>query len=148
MRQPSLLDLADVPSVGDVHVDRVRHSLGAGAWIDIRRGWLSGSDRLFDALATGVEWCAERRQMYDSVVDVPRLTCFYDAGEEWPHPVLQECRDVLSQAYRPELGEDFVTAGLLVMGGSCQRTWDHCVPKTERPVGPRISVQFRPRGVR
>ena len=37
---------------------------------------------------------------------------------------------------------------LLVMGGSCQRTWDHCVPTTSRPVGPRISVQFRPRGVR
>lgn len=31
---------------------------------------------------------------------------------------------------------------LLVMGGSCQRTWQHCVPKT-RGVGPRISVQFR-----
>ncbi|WP_336922046.1 alpha-ketoglutarate-dependent dioxygenase AlkB [Aquipuribacter sp. SD81] len=36
---------------------------------------------------------------------------------------------------------------LLVMGGSCQRTWDHCVPKTTRAVGPRISVQLRPRGV-
>ena len=35
---------------------------------------------------------------------------------------------------------------LLVMGGSCQRTWEHA-PKTARPVGPRISVQFRPRGV-
>src|SRR5262249_28226772 len=37
---------------------------------------------------------------------------------------------------------------LLVMGGSCQRTWEHAVPKTSRPVGPRISVQFRPAGVR
>jgi alkylated DNA repair dioxygenase AlkB len=37
---------------------------------------------------------------------------------------------------------------LIVMGGSCQRTWEHAVPKTARPVGPRISVQFRPRGVR
>src|SRR5919112_682197 len=37
---------------------------------------------------------------------------------------------------------------LLVMGGSCQRTWEHAVPKTARPVGPRISVQFRVRGVR
>jgi len=37
---------------------------------------------------------------------------------------------------------------LLVMGGSCQRTWEHAVPKTRRPVGPRVSVQFRPRGVR
>src|SRR5699024_1370604 len=37
---------------------------------------------------------------------------------------------------------------VLVMGGSCQRTWEHCVPKTARPVGPRISIQFRVRGVR
>lgn len=36
---------------------------------------------------------------------------------------------------------------LVVMGGSCQRTWEHCVPKTSRPVGPRVSVQFRPAGV-
>jgi alkylated DNA repair dioxygenase AlkB len=34
------------------------------------------------------------------------------------------------------------------MGGSCQRTWEHAVPKTAKPVGPRISVQFRPHGVR
>ncbi|MBK1788279.1 alpha-ketoglutarate-dependent dioxygenase AlkB [Prauserella cavernicola] len=37
---------------------------------------------------------------------------------------------------------------LIVMGGSCQRTWEHAVPKTTKPVGPRISIQFRPRGVR
>jgi alkylated DNA repair dioxygenase AlkB len=36
---------------------------------------------------------------------------------------------------------------LIVMGGSCQRTWEHTVPKTSRRVGPRISVQFRPAGV-
>jgi alkylated DNA repair dioxygenase AlkB len=37
---------------------------------------------------------------------------------------------------------------LVVMGGSCQRTWDHAIPKTAEVVGPRISIQFRPRGVR
>jgi alkylated DNA repair dioxygenase AlkB len=37
---------------------------------------------------------------------------------------------------------------LFVMGGSCQRAWEHAVPKSARPTGPRISVQFRPRGVR
>jgi len=37
---------------------------------------------------------------------------------------------------------------LIVMGGSCQRTWEHAVPKSARPTGPRISVQFRPQGVR
>ena len=31
---------------------------------------------------------------------------------------------------------------LLVMGGSCQRTWQHAVPKV-KAAAPRISVQFR-----
>ncbi len=31
---------------------------------------------------------------------------------------------------------------LLVMGGSCQRTWDHAVPKVAS-AGPRISITFR-----
>jgi alkylated DNA repair dioxygenase AlkB len=32
---------------------------------------------------------------------------------------------------------------LLVMGGTCQRTWQHSVPKTSR-AGPRIALMFRP----
>ena len=39
-----------------------------------------------------------------------------------------------------------LTAGhgdLLVMGGACQHRWQHCVPKTRRPVGPRVSLTFR-----
>jgi len=47
-----------------------------------------------------------------------------------------------SIAFKPGSGD------LIVMGGSCQRTWEHAVPKTTKPVGPRISIQFRPRGVR
>jgi len=49
-----------------------------------------------------------------------------------------------SRSLRFELGE----GDLLVMGGSCQHTWEHSVPKTTRRVGPRVSVQFRPLGVR
>jgi alkylated DNA repair dioxygenase AlkB len=52
--------------------------------------------------------------------------------------------DELSGSQRYSLGH----GDLLVMGGSCQRTWEHGVPKSSRPTGPRISVQFRPRGVR
>lgn len=37
---------------------------------------------------------------------------------------------------------------LIVMGGSAQRTWEHAIPKTSKPVGPRISIQFRPYDVR
>jgi alkylated DNA repair dioxygenase AlkB len=36
---------------------------------------------------------------------------------------------------------------LLVMGGTCQRTWQHAIPKTTKAIGPRISVQFRPAGI-
>ena len=49
---------------------------------------------------------------------------------------------------RPALRYVVGHGDLLVMGGSCQRTWEHAVPKTARPVGPRISIQFRTRGVR
>jgi len=37
---------------------------------------------------------------------------------------------------------------VLVMGGSGQRMWEHAVPKMHRPIGPRISIQFRPAGGR
>ena len=42
-----------------------------------------------------------------------------------------------SVAFEPGHGD------LLVMGGTCQRTWQHAVPKVRRPVGPRVSVTFR-----
>lgn len=203
--QGSLLDLSDDVVVGPL--DRVsRRHLTAGAWVDTLTGWVAGADELFTALRRDVPWHAERRQMYDAIVDVPRLLCFYGEGAALPHPALTEARDALSVHYADELGEPFVTAGLclyrdghdsvawhgdrigrsreqdtmvailsvgaprdlmlrprdggssirvpaghgdlLVMGGSCQRTWDHCVPKTAKAVGPRISIQFRTRGVR
>jgi alkylated DNA repair dioxygenase AlkB len=48
----------------------------------------------------------------------------------------------------PALRYDLGAGDLLVMGGSCQRTFEHAVPKTARAVGPRISVQFRQHSVR
>jgi alkylated DNA repair dioxygenase AlkB len=204
--QESLLDLADEPVPGPVRPERVR--LAHGAWVDVQRGWLAGSGALFAQLADGVPWRAERRQMYERTVDVPRLLCFYGEDAELPDPALEACRDALNQHYQSELGEPFRTAGLclyrdgqdsvawhgdtigrgstedtmvailsvgtarplllrprgggrgstlrynlghgdlLVMGGSCQRTWEHAVPKSAHTTGPRISIQFRPRGVR
>lgn len=32
---------------------------------------------------------------------------------------------------------------LVVMGGTCQRTWQHSVPKTVAAIGPRLSVTLR-----
>jgi alkylated DNA repair dioxygenase AlkB len=205
--QGSLLDLTDEPGLGALGDTVERTELAHGAWVDLRPGWLAGADELFDRLLQVVPWRAERRKMYDRVVDVPRLLCFYAEDETLPDPVLTQARDALDDHYRAELREPFATAGLclyrdgrdsvawhgdtigrgskedtmvailslgtpralllrplggggptlrhevghgdlLVMGGSCQRTWQHAVPKTSRPTGPRISVQFRPRGVR
>lgn len=41
------------------------------------------------------------------------------------------------------IGYELGRGDLLVMGGTCQRTWDHTVPKVARVSGPRISVTFR-----
>jgi hypothetical protein len=30
------------------------------------------------------------------------------------------------------------------MGGTCQRTWRHSIPKVAHAAGPRIAVMFRP----
>ncbi|WP_327091547.1 alpha-ketoglutarate-dependent dioxygenase AlkB [Nonomuraea sp. NBC_01738] len=202
--QGSLLDVDQASGPGPLTPERT--VLAHGAWIDVLPGWLGGADALFDRLAHGVPWQAERRVMYDRVVDVPRLLRFYEEGETLPDPVLAEAGAALNAYYAAELGEPFRTAGLcfyrdgrdsvawhgdtigrgstedtmvaivsvgaprslllrprgggpsirrdlghgdlIVMGGSCQRTWEHAIPKTSRPCGPRISIQFRPRGVR
>ncbi|MET9409737.1 alpha-ketoglutarate-dependent dioxygenase AlkB [Streptomyces sp. NPDC002935] len=202
--QGSLFDQTDELRLGPLHGMR-RTALGDGAWIDLSPGWLSGADELFARLAAEVPWRAERRQMYEQVVDVPRLLAYFRADDPLPHPILDEARDALSAHYADELGEPFTTAGLcyyrdgrdsvawhgdkigrgaredtmvaiisvgaprdlllrprgggdtvrrplghgdlIVMGGSCQRTWEHAIPKTARAAGPRISVQFRPDGV-
>ncbi len=183
-----------------------RTGLGAGAWVDLLPGWVGGADALFDRLLEAVPWAAERRRMYERVVDVPRLLAYYDEGADLPDPLLGRCLEALNDYYAPSLGEPLRTAGLclyrdgkdsvawhgdtigrgrtedtlvaivslgaprqlalrplrgttrhrfalghgdlVVMGGSCQRTWEHAVLKTAKAVGPRISVQFRPRGVR
>jgi len=188
-----------------------RRQLGDGAFIEMRAGWLSGDpsveEGLLEALLSAVPWRAERRQMYDRVVDVPRLVSFHDLTvDEPPHPAVARLRRRLNDIYAGELGEPFTTVGLccyrdgsdsvawhgdtigrsssedtmvaivslgatrtfalrprgggaslrlpqahgdlLVMGGSCQRTWEHAVPKTSAPTGPRVSMQFRPRDVR
>ena len=203
--QGSLFDQTDDVGLGALGGLR-RIVLGDGAWIDLLPGWLHGADALFARLADEVPWRAERRQMYEHLVDVPRLLAFYRAEDALPHPVLDEARDALSTYYTDELGEPFTTAGLcfyrdgrdsvawhgdrtgrgaredtmvailsvgtprdlvlrprrggdpvrhplghgdlIVMGGSCQRTWEHAIPKSTRAAGPRISIQFRPHGVR
>ena len=183
-----------------------RTVLAAGAWVDHRPAWIDAADDLFERLLTTIPWQAERRTMFDRIVDVPRLLAFYDSGAPLPDPLLDTVRAHLARHYGDEEGGPVATAGaclyrggwdsvawhgdrigrggvhdtvvailslgeprrfllrprgggpalrydlghgdLLVMGGSCQRTWEHAVPKTRHPMGPRISIQYRQPGVR
>ncbi len=111
---------------------------------------------LFDRLATGVPWHAERREMYDREVDVPRLLAFYSEGAELPDPLLTQARDALSAHYAPELGEDFRTAGLcLYRDGRDSVAWHGDTIGRSRTedtmvaiasVGAPRSLLLRPRG--
>lgn len=75
-RQMSLLAVG--PPVMPTVVGRLdRLDLGAGAWIDTCPGWLEGSDHWLDELRETLPWHAERRQMYDRMVDVPRLMAHF-----------------------------------------------------------------------
>ena len=200
--QPSLFGFAGEPGLTDLGSAVERRPLSDGAWIDLRPGFVTAADDLFDALASGVPWHEERMRMYDSTVRVPRLLARYRQGEALPHPVLADARAALNAHYGEESGGPFVSAGLclyrdgndsvawhgdriaresprdtmvailslgaartfalkpkaggpavrlqighgdlLVMGGSCQRTWLHAIPKTAQCLGARISIQFRP----
>ncbi len=103
---------SDSARLGSLGPSVRRTPLSAGAWVDVRPGWVTGADDLFLHLLREVPWYAERRRMYDRVVDVPRLLKFYGEGEVLPDPVLAEARDQLSAHYVDELGEPFTTAGL------------------------------------
>jgi alkylated DNA repair dioxygenase AlkB len=204
--QGSLFAAGSEVSFRPLGADVARTELGDGAWVDVRRGWVAGADSLFERLFHAVPWEAERRPMYDRVVEVPRLQRFYGEGLPLPDRSLDAARTELGGHYGASLGEPFRTVGLclyrdgrdsvawhgdtigrgatedtmvaivslgaprtlhlrpagggpsrrflldggdlLVMGGSCQRTWEHAVPKSRSATGPRVSVQFRPRGVR
>ena len=110
--QGSLLDLCEEPAPGPLGASVQRTELDRGAWIDVRPGWIAGADVLFERLVDSVPWRAERRHMYDRVVDVPRLLSFYGEGEPLPDPALDEMKRALDEHYGPELGEPFATAGL------------------------------------
>jgi alkylated DNA repair dioxygenase AlkB len=143
----------------------------------------------------GTRWRRETREMYDRLVDVPRLTATLPEDGPLP-PLVEQVRRVLSARYGtafehvtlgyyrhggdsvawhgdqvarkmdqalvatvslgaprrfllrpagggPSLAFSLGWGDLIVMGGSCQRTWQHCVPKVAH-AAPRMAVMFRP----
>ena len=185
-----------------------RTPLEHGAWVDHLPGWLHHPDDRFSELRALVPWQAEKRFMFDRMVQVPRLVSWYPDPTTFPTDWLKTALQRLNQHYaqvgalsndplvsagcclyrdghdsvawhgdrlgrgrnhdtvvaivslgnprslrlRPRQGGRALTfnlghGDLCVMGGSAQRTYDHCVPKSKSARGPRISVQFRTTGV-
>lgn len=184
------------PGIDPAFAGTERTELAHGAWIERLPGWLQGEETVFDTIVGSTTWHANRRPMYDRMVDVPRLTA--SLPRDGPgHPVLDSIVGAVSERVREPYeriglawyrdGRDSVAphgdqiarnmgtttmaivscgarrrfhlapvAGggglsfdlghgdLLIMGGTIQRTWRHGVPKTNRAVGPRLSMMFRP----
>jgi alkylated DNA repair dioxygenase AlkB len=106
------------------HLSRRYDQTLGGAWANLYR---DGAD--------SVAWHGDRiaRERTDALVAIVSL------GERRPFRL------------RPKGGGrsmGFALGGgdLLVMGGTCQRTWQHSVPKVRR-AGPRISLTFRPKSL-
>lgn len=165
------------------------------AWLEHAPGFVQGHEALFETLRASVRWRQEKREMYERIVDVPRLYATLPEDGRVP-AILERARALLGARYgedfqrislgyyrdgadsvawhgdyvarrmpqalvatislgaprtfllRPKGGGERISmmlgwGDLLVMGGSCQRTWEHAVPKVKR-AAPRIAVMFRP----
>ncbi len=99
MRQLGLFSAGVAPGFDATFRGVRRTELPDDAWVEHVPGWVAGHDALFDHLERGTRWRSERRQMYDQVVDVPRLIAgLPDDGDG--HPLLEEMRLVLSARYQ------------------------------------------------
>jgi alkylated DNA repair dioxygenase AlkB len=172
-----------------------RRQLEHGAWVDYTPGFVSGHEALLEALVESTRWQQPQREMYEKIVEVPRLVAGLP-GDGPGHPVIEEMRALLSDHYRvdfartglgyyrdgrdsvawhgdyvaremdqalvatvslgeprrfllrpkgggPSLAYNLGWGDLIVMGGTCQRTWQHCIPKVAQAF-PRLVIMFRP----
>ena len=122
--QPSLFGSSGKLGVAELGAAVERRPLSDGAWVDLRLGFVTAADELFDVLASTVPWHEERMHIYDNSVRAPRLLARYPQGEALPHSVLDEARSALNDHYSEELGGPFVSVGLcLYRDGSDSVAW-------------------------
>lgn len=197
MVTPLQSSLFDAPTVAEPRM--LLPDDEGGVWY--RPGFIDGpaAMRWFDELREQVAWQAQRRTMYDRVVDVPRLVASYRLAAPQLPPALHEAgeklRAALAQPFnavglnfyrdgldsvamhhdklhmlvpgypiallslgstrrmtiraiqppRASLQIDLEPGSLLVMSYASQLHYEHGIPKTRRPVGPRISLAYRVR---
>ena len=192
--QASLFDRGE-PDLDPARLVELRRTaLDGTAWVEHLPGFVAGQAALMDALIASTRWRTEKMEIYDRLVDVPRLVA--GLPDDGPgHPLLERIRALLSDRYGTDFprvslgyyrdGTDSVAwhgdrvartlpealvatvslggprrfllrprgggrsiafslgqGDLFVMGGACQRTWQHAVPKVKQAL-PRVAVMFR-----
>ncbi|MEJ7583936.1 MAG: alpha-ketoglutarate-dependent dioxygenase AlkB [Acidimicrobiales bacterium] len=84
----------------DADVVPERLQLDEGSWVDVARGWLTGSDALCSALLEDVSWQGSQLFRYDHWVQERRLGSMWRSGLPLPHPALADVHRSLQHRYR------------------------------------------------
>lgn len=79
-----------------------RIALDATSWLELIPGWMSGSEHLFDRLASAVPWSQHYRTLFDQRFLEPRLTAEYRSLRRVPHEMLIAAARALSDRYGVE----------------------------------------------
>lgn len=86
----------------DAGVERV--ALDEHSWVEIARGWFRGADTLLARFEHEIHWNRGRRWMYERMVDDPRLSRWFPAGEPAPHRSLTTAKKALERRYHVRFG--------------------------------------------
>jgi alkylated DNA repair dioxygenase AlkB len=79
-----------------------RVALDPTAWVEHAPAWVTGHEAVLEHLVRTTTWSQPRREMYERMVDVPRLVAALpDDGPG--HPVLEDMRRALARRYGVEL---------------------------------------------
>ena len=84
----------------DPRAEFERIALDDTSWVDVSRGWLLGSNRLFECLYNSVTWKSSQLFRYEKFVEERRLGSGWRRGQPLPHPVLAEVTRTLQRRYK------------------------------------------------
>ena len=116
-----------------------RIQLDDTAWVDHLPGWLHGADEVMDLLVRTAPWRSSTRPMYDRIVEVPRLTAWWEWQGEEPSgapAIIDEMRHALSRRYDVQM----TSCGCnLYRSGSDSVAWHGDRIHTE-VVDPRVAI--------
>lgn len=130
----------------------VRVRLDDASWVDHARGWVRGSESLFDEIVASRSWAQRSRTIHGKEMLEPRLTDFWSLDSKSSlSPIIEEMRVALSRRY--DVAFDSVGFNLY-RDGKDSVAWhgDHIRKEVREPVVALVSlghprkILLRPKG--